>query len=55
MNRNAKKNILDGDLLYRYVTLGLNEQKHLAQQMGATVVDKIVDDLLEIDCAIDTL
>ncbi|KAH7642361.1 cleavage and polyadenylation specificity factor subunit 1-like [Dermatophagoides farinae] len=44
---NPSKNILDGDLLYKYVHLSLNEKFEIAKKIG-TSAKQIIDDLQEI-------
>lgn len=46
--QNAVKNILDGELLNKYLYLSTMERSELAKKIGTTA-DIILDDLLEID------
>ncbi|XP_043925808.1 cleavage and polyadenylation specificity factor subunit 1 [Protopterus annectens] len=46
--QNAVRNILDGELLNRYLYLSTMERSELAKKIGTTP-DMILDDLLEID------
>uniref|UniRef100_A0A8C8DZ87 Cleavage and polyadenylation specificity factor subunit 1 n=1 Tax=Oryzias sinensis TaxID=183150 RepID=A0A8C8DZ87_9TELE len=46
--QNAVKNILDGELLAKYLYLSTMERSELAKKIGTTQ-DIILDDLLEID------
>uniref|UniRef100_A0A667XJB7 Cleavage and polyadenylation specificity factor subunit 1 n=1 Tax=Myripristis murdjan TaxID=586833 RepID=A0A667XJB7_9TELE len=46
--QNAVRNILDGDLLNKYLYLSTMERSELAKKIGTTQ-DIILDDLLEID------
>ncbi|XP_048057848.1 LOW QUALITY PROTEIN: cleavage and polyadenylation specificity factor subunit 1 [Megalobrama amblycephala] len=48
MLQNAVKNILDGELLNKYLYLSTMERSELAKKIGTTA-DIILDDLLEID------
>ena len=46
------KNVLDGELLWKFLQLGLVEQKDLARQIGTTP-EQIVDDFLSVELATD--
>jgi len=46
---NPSKNILDGDLLFKYLNLALNEKMELAKKIG-TSTKQVIDDLQEIYC-----
>lgn len=46
--RTNAKQILDGELLWRYVCLEASQQKELARQIGTTA-DQILDNLLMVD------
>ncbi|PVD20429.1 hypothetical protein C0Q70_18584 [Pomacea canaliculata] len=45
---NPHRLILDGELIWKYLYLSMNEKMELARRMG-TAVEQIVDDLMEID------
>lgn len=45
--RNRRPNILDGELLWKYLSLKLSDQRRLAQQIGTTP-EQIYDNLFEI-------
>ncbi|XP_041375883.1 cleavage and polyadenylation specificity factor subunit 1-like isoform X2 [Gigantopelta aegis] len=45
---NPQKNILDGELLWKFLHLNLMERNELSRRIG-TSTDQILDDLLEID------
>ncbi|XP_078335129.1 cleavage and polyadenylation specificity factor subunit 1-like isoform X2 [Crassostrea virginica] len=46
--RNSQKNILDGELLWKYTNLSIMEKIEIAKRLG-TSNDQIMDDLMEID------
>ncbi|KAK3085849.1 hypothetical protein FSP39_009622 [Pinctada imbricata] len=46
--RNIQKNILDGELLWKYTNLSIMEKIEIAKRLGTTN-DTIMDDLMEID------
>ncbi|XP_071785220.1 cleavage and polyadenylation specificity factor subunit 1-like isoform X1 [Asterias amurensis] len=48
MLSNPHRNILDGDLLYRYTYLSVVEKNELAKKIGTTV-DQIMDDLMDVE------
>eukprot|EP00164_Ancoracysta_twista_P031964 GFYU01066854.1.p1 GENE.GFYU01066854.1~~GFYU01066854.1.p1 ORF type:complete len:173 (-),score=41.13 GFYU01066854.1:53-535(-) len=43
-----RKNVLDGDLLSRFVSLDITTQRELAKSVGSTV-EQILDNLLEVE------
>lgn len=45
---NANKNILDGELLWKYLHLSMMEKAEMAKRIGTTV-EQLVDDFMEID------
>lgn len=45
---NPSRNILDGELLWKYTNLSVIEKSEVARRIGITV-DQIIDDLMEID------
>ncbi|XP_038067427.1 cleavage and polyadenylation specificity factor subunit 1-like [Patiria miniata] len=45
---NPHRNILDGDLLYKYTYLSVVEKNELAKKIG-TSVDQIMDDLMDVE------
>jgi len=45
---NPHKNILDGDLLWKYFSLSLNERTDMAKRIGATA-EQVLEDLMEIE------
>ena len=45
---NPLRQILDGQLIWKFLNLSLNERIEVARRLG-TGVDMIVDDLMEID------
>lgn len=48
LHHDLQRNVLDGDLLWRYLSLDRTHQKDLARQIGSTP-DTIIDNLLEND------
>ncbi|KAG0089651.1 Cleavage and polyadenylation specificity factor subunit 1 [Podila epicladia] len=54
LSANPVKGILDGDLLFEFVTLAANRQKEMTKQIG-TGVDRVMDDLAAISIAADHL
>ena len=45
---NPHRLIVDGELIWKFLHLSLNERTEVARRLG-TAVEQIVDDLLEID------
>ena len=45
---NSQHNLIDGDLVWKYLSLTHSEQASVAKRMGTTP-DQIAEDLLEID------
>jgi len=45
---NAQHNLIDGDLVWKFLSLTIAEQSCVAKRMGTTI-DQIMEDLLEID------
>lgn len=45
---NSQHNLIDGDLVWKYLNLTHGEQSIVAKRMGTTP-DQIIEDLLEID------
>ncbi|VDO81450.1 unnamed protein product [Soboliphyme baturini] len=45
---NPQKNILDGNLLYKYLDLNRVEKQELAKRIGSTR-EQLVEDILEIE------
>ncbi|XP_071821020.1 cleavage and polyadenylation specificity factor subunit 1-like isoform X2 [Apostichopus japonicus] len=45
---NPHRNIIDGDLIWRYTTLSITERNELAKRIG-TNADQILDDLMDIE------
>ncbi|KAI0216603.1 Cleavage and polyadenylation specificity factor subunit 1 [Lamellibrachia satsuma] len=45
---NPHRNILDGDLLWKYLHLSFTERNDLAKRIGTTC-EQVVDDLIEVD------
>ncbi|KAF9586527.1 Cleavage and polyadenylation specificity factor subunit 1 [Lunasporangiospora selenospora] len=54
LNYNPSKGVLDGDLLFEFVSLPANRQKEMTKQTG-TSVDRVMDDLAAISIAADHL
>ncbi|KAF9438833.1 Cleavage and polyadenylation specificity factor subunit 1 [Entomortierella beljakovae] len=52
LSSNPTKGILDGDLLFEFITLPVNRQKEITKQIG-TGVDRVMDDLAAIAVAAD--
>lgn len=48
MLQNSQHNLIDGDLVWKFLGMTLTEQATLAKRMGTTP-DQIIEDLLEID------
>ena len=48
MLQNSQHNLIDGDLVWKYLGLTQAEQTTIAKRMGTTP-DQIIEDLLEID------
>lgn len=48
MLQNAQHNLIDGDLVWKYLNLDHSEQAAIAKRLGTTP-DQIMEDLLEID------
>eukprot|EP00842_Homolaphlyctis_polyrhiza_P002399 jgi/Hompol1/315/HPOL_002464-RA len=46
------RGILDGDLLYQYLSLSRTQQRSLAKAIGSRD-DRLIDDMLEVNCASD--
>ncbi|CAC5370760.1 CPSF1 [Mytilus coruscus] len=46
--RNPQKNILDGDLLWKYLHLSMMEKTEIAKRIG-TSLEQLTDDLMDID------
>ncbi|KAG9472914.1 hypothetical protein GDO78_016085 [Eleutherodactylus coqui] len=47
--QNAVRNVLDGELLNRYLYMSTNERSEVAKKIGINSTDIILDDLLEIE------
>ncbi|XP_060595020.1 cleavage and polyadenylation specificity factor subunit 1-like [Ruditapes philippinarum] len=45
---NAHKNVLDGELLWKFLHLSVLEKSEMAKRIG-TSVDQLVEDLMEVD------
>lgn len=45
---NPHRNIIDGDLIWRFTTLSITERNELAKRIG-TNADQILDDLMDIE------
>ncbi|KAI9004902.1 CPSF A subunit region-domain-containing protein [Phycomyces nitens] len=52
MASNRTKAILDGDLVFEFAGLSMNQQKEMTKQIGTTVA-KIMEDLVDVDSSID--
>ena len=52
MLRNRSPNILDGELLFKFLHLKLSDQRRLAQQIGTTS-EQIYDNLIELSHAMN--
>ena len=48
MLSNAQHHVIDGDLVWKYLSLTESEQAVIAKRMGTTP-EQIIEDLLEID------
>jgi len=48
MLQNAQHNLIDGDLVWKFLGLSLTDQATIAERMGSTT-DQIIEDMLEID------
>ncbi|XP_023931604.1 cleavage and polyadenylation specificity factor subunit 1-like [Lingula anatina] len=48
MLANSQKNVLDGELIWMYINLGINERQEIARKLG-TSPEQIFDDLTEIE------
>jgi len=45
---NPSKNILDGDLLWKFLHMSITEQNELAKRIGSSI-DNLIEDLMDID------
>ncbi|KAI9321430.1 CPSF A subunit region-domain-containing protein [Dichotomocladium elegans] len=52
MSSNRTKAVLDGDLIFEFAGLSVNQQREMTKQIGTTV-ERIMEDLVEIDISID--
>ena len=48
-SNDRKKGVIDGDLVFRYPDLAINEQEDIASAIGSTV-GLVLDNLLEVQC-----
>ncbi|KAI9489620.1 CPSF A subunit region-domain-containing protein [Zychaea mexicana] len=52
MSSNRTKAVLDGDLIFEFAGLSVNQQREMTKQIGTTVA-RIMEDLVDIDSSID--
>ncbi|EIE79461.1 hypothetical protein RO3G_04166 [Rhizopus delemar RA 99-880] len=52
MSTNRTKAVLDGDLIFEFAGLSIEEQKETTKQIGTTVT-RIMEDLVDIECSIN--
>ena len=52
MSSNRTKAVLDGDLVFSFAGLSIEEQKETTKQIGTTVT-RIMEDLVDIECSIN--
>ncbi|KAI9279545.1 CPSF A subunit region-domain-containing protein [Sporodiniella umbellata] len=52
MSTNRTKAVLDGDLIFEFAGLSIEEQRETTKQIGTTVT-RIMEDLVDIECSID--
>ncbi|KAI9015412.1 CPSF A subunit region-domain-containing protein [Hyaloraphidium curvatum] len=48
----SMRNPIDGDLLFRFVSLPFNRQKELSRSIGSTL-ERVLDDMLEVEMSVD--